>query len=167
VGNGEHSDNGSIQTDGPRCSTRHTFSRRARAEYIICRWVSTRAGQLKLWAITVVVCCGHSNALVAAVGMRQSRRGVVSPSCRLIREMLDNLLDLGTFTVISVPTSNKELPESIRYTQVDGIGRLCGTIAVENLEDNLCTPERIKRNQPSQHLGFILQYLIRCLRGWR
>jgi len=106
----------------------------------------------------MVVCRGHRDALVA-VGTRQSRRGVVSPSCRLMREILDNLLDLWTFMVIGVPTSNKELPESIRYTQVDGIGRLCGTIALENLESNLRTPERIKRNQPSQHL--VLYFSIR------
>jgi len=83
-------------------------------EYIICRWISKRPRQLKPWAITVVVGPGHRDALVA-LGTKQSRRGVVPPSCGLVIEMLENLIDLWTFGVVGVPTSDKELPESIRY----------------------------------------------------
>ena len=164
MGNGGHSSNKGIQTNCPARSTKHTFSRslydlrNGRTKYFIWRWVSTRGRQFEPWLVTVMVCPGHDDAF-AAGGAKKLRRGEVPPTCRLFTELLINLIDPRAFGIIDIPTSGKERPKSLRYAYVAGIGRFRGAMTLEDLECNLCVPERMERSQPSQHLGFALQYI--------
>jgi len=56
---------------------------------------------------------GHVDGDPQAGVRRGPRRREGYSSCRLLIEMLENLVDLRTFGALGIPTSGEELPESI------------------------------------------------------
>jgi len=72
--------------------------------------------------------------------------------------MLKELVDLRTFSTFGIPTSGKELTESIRYAQVAGIGRYRWAFTLDDLVGNLRAPESMKRCHSSQYLDATLDF---------
>ena len=93
-----------------------------------------------------------------ARGLRPVQRRKDQSQCRVLREMLKNLIDLWASSVIEVPTFDKELPEALRYAYFAGVGWDCGAFTSDDLVHNLHVPCIMERHQTTQHLYVALHF---------
>jgi len=114
-----------------------------------------RGHQDEVRTITVFLCGRYKDAL-AAGGPRQIRRREAQFQCRILREMLKNLINLWAFSVIVVPAFDKEFPETFRYAYFAGVDRDCGAFALDDLVHNLRVSHIMERHKTTQHLYAVL-----------
>ena len=127
------------------------------------RRVSTRVYKVETRVITVGHCSGHGFRLVgddtlAAEGLDASRRRKDKFSSGIATQMQKDLTYVRAFGPSSVPTSDKELPRSIRYAQVACVSRHCWAITLGDLVRNLRAPESMERRHPSQYLDVMAYF---------